>query len=142
MLREGERDQRHQGVVVQPGPGPPLEVVEAEFFLQLLVRLLAGPPGLDRRREGLQRRAGGMAGEVVLPLAASFAARRVRVADGPQSQTGHRLPGDELWLVGERRSGGERKYHLASHPAGTPLQTLAAAVKARWACEQAHQQLK
>jgi SRSO17 transposase len=76
------------------------------------------------------------------PLTASFAARRVRVADGPQSQTGHRLPGDELWLVGERRSGGERKYYLASHPAGTPLQTLAATVKARWACEQAHQQLK
>ena len=71
MLQEGERDQRHQGVVVQPGPGPPLEVVEAELFLQLLVRLLAGPPGLGRRREGLQRRAGGMAGEVVLPLAAA-----------------------------------------------------------------------
>jgi SRSO17 transposase len=76
------------------------------------------------------------------PLTAGFAAQRVRVADGPQSQTGHRLPGEELWLVGERRSGGERKYHLASHPAGTPLQTLAATVKARWACEQAHQQLK
>ena len=76
------------------------------------------------------------------PLTASFAARRVRVADGPQSQNGHRLPGEELWLVGERRSSGERKYYLASHPAGTPLQTLAATVKARWACEQAHQQLK
>jgi SRSO17 transposase len=76
------------------------------------------------------------------PLTATFAARRVRVADGPQSQTGHRLPGDELWLVGERRSGGERKYYLASHPAGTPLQTLAATVKARWVCEQAHQQMK
>jgi hypothetical protein len=38
------------------------------------------------------------------PLAARFAARRVRVADGPQAQTGRRLPGDaELWLVGERR---------------------------------------
>ena len=52
------------------------------------------------------------------------------------------LPGDELWLVGERRSGGERKYYLASHPAGTPLQTLAATIKARWVCEQAHQQMK
>ncbi len=76
------------------------------------------------------------------PLSASFAARRVRVAEGPQSETGHRLPGDELWLVGERRSSGERKHSLASHPAGTPLQTLAAAIKARWACEQAHQQMK
>src|SRR5215212_4381330 len=76
------------------------------------------------------------------PLVAGFAARRVRAAEGPQWETGHRLRGDELWLVGERRSGGERKYYLASHPAGTPLQTLAATVKARWACEQAHQQLK
>jgi SRSO17 transposase len=38
------------------------------------------------------------------PLAARFAARRVRVADGPQAQNGRRLPGEtELWLVGERR---------------------------------------
>jgi SRSO17 transposase len=76
------------------------------------------------------------------PLTASFAARRVRVADGPQSQTGHRLPGEELWLVGERRSSGERKYYLASHPAGTALRTLAATIKARWVCEQSHQQMK
>ena len=44
------------------------------------------------------------------PLIASFAARRVRMAEGPQSEIGHRLPGDELWLVGERRSSGERRY--------------------------------
>ena len=77
------------------------------------------------------------------PLAAHFAARRVRVAEGPQAQNGRRLPGAaELWLVGERRAGGERKYYLASHPAETSLTTLAATVKARWACEQAHQQMK
>src|SRR5919199_4368479 len=77
------------------------------------------------------------------PLAAHFAARRVRVADGPQAQNGRRLPGEaEVWLVGERRSSGETKDYLASHPAETPLQTLAATVKARWACEQAHQQMK
>jgi SRSO17 transposase len=76
------------------------------------------------------------------PLIASFAARRVRMAEGPQAETGHRLPGDELWLVGERRSSGERRYYLASHPAETPLQTLAATIKARWVCEQAHQQMK
>ncbi len=52
------------------------------------------------------------------------------------------MPGEELWLVGERRSSGERKYYLASHPAGTPLQALAATIKARWVCEQAHQQMK
>src|SRR5919199_699578 len=69
------------------------------------------------------------------PLAAHFAARRVRVAEGPQAQNGRRLPGAaELWLVGERRAGGERKYYLTSHPAETSLQTLAATIKARWAC--------
>jgi SRSO17 transposase len=76
------------------------------------------------------------------PLSASFATRRVRVAEGPQSETGHRLPGDELWLVGERRSSGERRYYLANHSAETPLQILAATIKARWVCEQAHQQMK
>ena len=77
------------------------------------------------------------------PLTARFAARRVRVADGPQAQNGRRLPGkDEVWLVGERRPGGETKYYLTSHPAETPLKTLAATIKARWACEQGHQQMK
>jgi SRSO17 transposase len=76
------------------------------------------------------------------PLSAHFAARRVRVAEGPQSEIGHRLPGDELWLVGERRSSGERRYYLANHPAETLLQILAATIKARWVCEQAHQQMK
>lgn len=37
---------------------------------------------------------------------------------------------------------GEKKYYLANLPAKTDLCTLAAAIKARWICEQAHQQLK
>ena len=44
--------------------------------------------------------------------------------------------------VGERRTSGEQKYYLSNLPADTPLKTLAAAIKARWICEQAHQQLK
>jgi hypothetical protein len=108
MLQEGEGDQHHQGVVVQPGPGPPLEVVEAEFFLHLLVRLLAGPAGLDRRREGLQRRAGGMAGEVVLPLAAA-----APLAHQPQLIAGQAVAGLRLRTVGHPHppggeAGGER----------------------------------
>jgi SRSO17 transposase len=77
------------------------------------------------------------------PLSARFAARRVRVADGPQAQNGRRLPNDDtVWLVGERRRSGETKYYLTNHPAEAPLRTLAAAIKARWSCEQAHQQMK
>ncbi len=76
------------------------------------------------------------------PLKAAFAARRVRVADGPVAAAGQHLPGDEAWLVGEHRTTGERKYYLTNHPSDTSLEILAAAIKARWVCEQMHQQMK
>ena len=80
------------------------------------------------------------------PLAASFAAVRVRIADGPPQRIHDKgmqhMPGEEAWLVGERRASGERKYYLSNLPADANLKTLAAAIKARWVCEQAHQQLK
>lgn len=79
-------------------------------------------------------------------LSARFAAVRVRIADGPPQRIrdmgAQHMPGEEAWLVGERRSSGERKYYLSNLPVGTPLRALAAAIKARWICEQAHQQLK
>jgi SRSO17 transposase len=79
-------------------------------------------------------------------LSALFAALRVRVADAPTQRIGamggQHLPGEEVWLVGERRSTGERKHYLSNLPADTPLKRLAGAIKARWVCEQAHQQLK
>ena len=79
-------------------------------------------------------------------LSCRFAARRVRVADGHK----HRMldnrmqcmPGDEVWLVGERRSTGEQKYYVSNLPADATIVMLTAAIKARWICEQAHQQLK
>src|SRR4029079_15634903 len=52
------------------------------------------------------------------------------------------LPGDEVWLVGERRASGEQKYYLSNLPPDTTLKQLASTIKARWVCEQAHQQLK
>jgi SRSO17 transposase len=80
------------------------------------------------------------------PLRAKFAAVRVRVADGPevrlQRRTCQHLPGDEVWLVGEHRTSGERKYYLCNLPPDAKLKPLAALIKARWVCEQAHQQLK
>ncbi len=79
-------------------------------------------------------------------LRARFAALRVRVADGPPQRIGamgaQHVPGEEVWLIGEHRSTGERKYYLSNLPAETPLRQLAGAIKARWVCEQAHQQLK
>lgn len=80
-------------------------------------------------------------------LQCQFAATRVRIAHGHR----HRMadgrvqatPGDEeVWLIGERRATGERKYYASNLPADTSLKALAAAIKARWICEQAHQQLK
>ena len=80
------------------------------------------------------------------PLKAQFAAVRVRIADGPPQRIHDKgqqhMPGEEAWLVGEHRASGERKYHLATLPADTDLKTLAATIKARWCCEQAHQQMK
>src|SRR5271167_798335 len=46
------------------------------------------------------------------PLRARFAAVRVRLADGPPQRIGDKgmqhMPGEEVWLVGERRASGER----------------------------------
>ena len=79
-------------------------------------------------------------------LKARIAAVRVRVADGsPQriwDKGQQHLPGDEAWLIGEHRMSGEKKYYLANLSAKTGLRDLAATIKARWICEQAHQQLK
>jgi SRSO17 transposase len=75
-------------------------------------------------------------------LAARFAAARIRVGDGGVWANNRHLPGDEVWLVGEWRASGERKYYLSNLDPGTSLRVLAAAIKARWVCEQAHQQLK
>lgn len=76
------------------------------------------------------------------PLAAKFAATRVRGGDGETWANNRHLPGEEVWLVGEWRANGERKYYLSNLPPRTSLRALAAAIKARWVCEQAHQQLK
>ena len=79
-------------------------------------------------------------------LSACFAAMRVRVADGPPQRIGNlgqqHLPGEEVWPIGEHRLTGERKYYLSNLPADTPLRKLDGTIKARWVCEQAHQQLK
>src|SRR5580692_1264979 len=45
--KEGERDHREKCVVMKPKPGAPLEMIEAELLLGLLVHLFAGPARLD-----------------------------------------------------------------------------------------------
>ncbi|NTA19686.1 IS701 family transposase [Agrobacterium tumefaciens] len=79
-------------------------------------------------------------------LTARFAALRIRIADGtPQriyDKGQQHMPGEAAWLVGEWRSNDERKYYLSTLPVDATLKVLAAAIKARWVCEQAHQQMK
>ena len=79
-------------------------------------------------------------------LVAKFAALRVRVADGPTQRIrdmgNQHMPGEDVWLIGEHRSNGERKHYLSNLPVDATLKALAASVKARWICEQAHQQMK
>jgi SRSO17 transposase len=116
--------------LVPPGgrkrrPVPDQEPREAEAVLA----------GLPWRRVAWRRGTKG-------PLAARFAAIRIRVGDGGTWANNRHLPGAEVWLVGEPRPGGERKYHLSNLPPRTSLRALAAAIKARWVCEQGHQQLK
>ena len=76
-------------------------------------------------------------------MAASVAAVRVRIADGPPQRIHDKgmqhMPGEEAWLVGQRRASGERKSYLSNLPQDASLKTLAGAIKARWVCEQAHQ---
>lgn len=75
-------------------------------------------------------------------LSAEFTALRIRVADGKPVASHRHGPGEHAWLICERRSNGETKYHLSNYPADTLLDVLVVALKARWACEQAHQQMK
>jgi hypothetical protein len=78
-------------------------------------------------------------------LKARFAAVRVRTADGPPQRIWDK--GQQLFQAtkpgssaGTARPG--RRNILANLPAEMDLRRLAATIKARWICEQAHQQLK
>ena len=52
VLQVSEGDAGHQRVPVQAGPGAALEVPEAQFLLELLVRLFADPARLDGAGQG------------------------------------------------------------------------------------------
>jgi len=75
-------------------------------------------------------------------LSGMFAIERVRPADGTQTRDGLHLPGDPAWLVCERLENGDKKFSLVNLPASASSKTIVAALKARWSCEQAHQQMK
>ena len=69
MLQEQVGDQRQQRMPMQAPPGAALKMIEPEFLLELLVRLLAHPACLDQRGELLERRVRRQVGQVVFALA-------------------------------------------------------------------------
>jgi SRSO17 transposase len=124
-LALGECDQSHHFIAAGVWDAAP---VETELLIQAEWRTISWRTGTKGK------------------LKARFAAVRVRVADGPPQRIRDKgqqhLPRDEAWLIGEHRMSGEKKYYLANLLAKTDLRTLAATSKARWICEQAHQQMK
>lgn len=81
------------------------------------------------------------------PLKARFAAVRIKVADGPPQAPEDRRHGTAAsagrrGLANRRTSLEWRAQTLPLEPAGGHVTHLAGAIKARWICEQAHQQLK
>src|ERR1700691_2122230 len=94
-LQVGVGDHRHERVAVQAMPGSAFEVVEAKFFLELLVGLLADPSGLDRGGERLEGGVGRQGGKIVFALA-----RGATLADQPgllARHVLHALVMDALW---------------------------------------------
>jgi hypothetical protein len=68
ILEEGEGHHREYGVVVESVPRATFEMIEPEFFLQLLVRLFTRPTSLDCVGERFQRGGGWVIRQVVLGL--------------------------------------------------------------------------
>ena len=68
MLEECVSDHCHERMTVKALPRPSLEVIEAEFFFQLLMGLLTDPSRLDGGSQGAQVHPGGQVGEIVFLL--------------------------------------------------------------------------
>ncbi|ACO47986.1 IS701-like element ISDds6 family transposase [Deinococcus deserti] len=67
---------------------------------------------------------------------------RGRIADGLPNKRGLHLPGEAVWVVGEKRRGGEIKYYVTNHAPSTSMAQVVRDIKARWACEVLHLQSK
>ena len=117
MLQEREGQHREQRMVMQAQPAAPFEVIEAEFFLQLLMGLLAHPPGLDRRCERTQRGAGGVIRQVILAFAV-----RAPFADQSREIARQMLALRRLDAIGHAHAHGSELR--AQRPARVPVRQL------------------
>ena len=64
MLEESVSNHGHERVAVEALPRSSLEVVETQFFFQLLVSLLANPSRFEGGRQGAQVRLRRQVGEI------------------------------------------------------------------------------
>jgi hypothetical protein len=118
-LQVGVGDHRHERVAVQAMPGSAFEVVEAEFFLELLVGLLAEPSRLDRGSERLEAGVGRQVGKIVFALA-----RGATLADEPgflARHVLHALVMDAVWrTIGDAHAHGCEGRRQRSFGSFTP----------------------
>ena len=127
MLEEGICDHRHERMTVKALPGSSLEVIETEFFFQLLVGLLANPSRLDGGRQGAQVRLRRQVGEIVFLFP-----RHSVFADEPSLVARQMLltlvPDPLRWAVGNQHAdGGEASLELSFPPGRSRPGTRAAA---------------
>src|SRR6266540_1836470 len=119
MLEEGVSDHRHERVTMQTLPGSALEVIETEFFFQLLVRLLANPSCLDGGRQGAQVGVRRQVGEIVFLLS-----RHPVFADEPSLVSWQMLltlvPDPLRWSVGDPHADSSKTSLELSFRAGAP----------------------
>jgi SRSO17 transposase len=121
---------------VNPGAGRPAKYPRMSTPSISVVQMIeaSGPAAFQRYgwRSGTK---GELGANFAVPCACAL-------PTGSLTSHGQYWPGQLAWLVCEARSIGERKYYFTNHPHDAALMTLVRAIKARWACEQAHQQLK
>ena len=94
-MQVGVGDHRHGRRAVQAMPGAAFEVVEAEFLLELLMRLFVNPSRFDCRGERLETGVGRQVGKIVFALA-----RGATLANEPGLLAWHVLRAllmDALW---------------------------------------------
>ena len=100
-------------------PGAALEVVETEFFFQLLVSLLANPSRLDGGSQGAQLGLRRQVGEMVFLLS-----RHPVFADEPSLLPGQMLltlvPNPLRWSVGDPHANSSKTSLELSFRAGAP----------------------
>ena len=119
MLKKGESGHRHERMTVKALPGSPLEVIEPEFFFELLMSLLTDPSRLDGRRQSEQAGLRRQIGEIVF-----FLSRHPVFADEPSLISWQMLltlvPDALWWSVGDPHADGGKTSLELSFRAGAP----------------------